>query len=796
MAKGQMVLTVTLMITSLLLFVSSFVWMIRNKKAPEKYNKAGVSTALAFSGFLLLSIWLLRFAIGYFAIAVSNGGTAQLTTLEEIVNSLFRTLRTFSMEEEYADYIISIKALIAEIVPNTHWSFSLIHIVAIVYASVLNLIAPIIGGAIILEILASIFPKIGLRWSYFFIKRPKYFFSELNPASLSLAKSIYNKEKSEKPILIFTDTYVDDEKEKEYELLIEAKKYGAICIRDDLVHVKKSKYGKRSYFLMDENEFGNLQTLMGLTKDHNVKYIRDACIYLFVQSDAYVQVEKQINKEFEKEEKKKLFKGGEKPTIVPVNGYRNLVQNLFVDIPLYEPLINKNDNTRLNVTILGNGDIGTEAFLNAYWFGQMMISHDDNGKRSMSECEMTINVVSKDSEEVFWSKIDYVNPEIKGTVEVLGNCIGSSKNELLCYDRKGHKNNPYCRVRYVQADVKVGGFWNSASEKTQQLLDSDYFVVALGNDADNISIADKLRRAIGQKHIEGFGKADNTVIAYAVFNSEIAAKLNGDNYHQTKSSGQSDIYMYAFGSLDSVYSCDNIYMSRYKLLAETIGASYNQSHIQKRLQADNDGRKNSSNDNYSYWANLARAMHIKYKAFSLGLIDESVFDYPSDKFDAYKSYIIKQCVKYIRIASAESPKEFDDEMLTVYMDAQLKKHRLAWLEHRRWNAFTRTMGYQHTSAEKLFNIKNSQKDMELKLHSCLVEARLPHLVEGDTYMFADFTEKRLDDLDRLDCVSYERKKHNPYETVDYKEYDYYKHDVHGYSDASEVDQLLKFIEIS
>ena len=101
----------------------------------------------------------------------------------------------------------------------------------------------------------------------------------------------------------------------------------------------------------------------------------------------------------------------------------------------------------------------------------MMISLDDNGNKSMSECEMTINVVSKDSEEVFWSKIDYVNPEIKGTIEVLGKCIDSNENELLCYDSVGHKNNPYCRVRYVQADVKVGGFWSSASDKTQQLLD-------------------------------------------------------------------------------------------------------------------------------------------------------------------------------------------------------------------------------------------------------------------------------------------------------------------------------------
>ena len=739
MAKGQMILTIILMIMSLFLFASSIVWMIskaiRNKKAPEKYNKAGVSTALVFSGFVLLSIWLLRFAVGYFAIVVSKDGTMHLTPLEEFANSLFKALRTFSMEEEYAEYIMSIKALIVEVVPNTHWSFSIIKTVAIVYASVLNLIAPVVGGAIILEILASVFPKMGLRWSYFFIKRPKYFFSELNPASLSLAKSIYNKEKSEKPILIFTDTYVDNEKEKEYELLLEARKYGAICIRDDLAHVRKAKYGKRAYFLMEENEFGNLQTLMGLTEDHNVKYIRDAYIYLFVQSDAYVQVEKQINEEFKEEKKKELLKGSEKPTIVPVNGYRNLVQNLFVEIPLYEPLINKKDNTKLNVTILGNGIIGTEAFLNAYWFGQMMISRDDNGKKSMSECEMTINVVSKDSEEVFWSKIDYVNPEIKGTVEVLGNCIDSNENELLCYDSAGHKNNPYCRVRYIQADVKVGGFWDSDSEEMQQLLDSDYFIVALGNDADNISVGDKLRLLIGKKHLTDADEiVGQVIIAYAVFNSDLVKTLNNQRHYQCRSKGRNDIYMYAFGGLENVYSYDNIYMSKYKLLAEGTGAAYDKSQMHQKHIDDHIKRSKNDNKNYSHWADLARAMHIKYKVFSLGLVDKSVFDYSTTQL--HGTDIEDKCKLYQQVVLNQSKEELSDDLKLIYDDIHLKQHLLAWLEHRRWTAFTRTMGYQY-SGEFKKNLQlngENHKNMELKLHPCLIEAKKPVLYSDNNYI--------------------------------------------------------------
>ncbi len=803
MKKEQTFLIIGALILSILFFIISIVWTViklrRNKKSLDN-NKSGMSFALVFSLFILISIWLLRFAVGYFSIVTSKCGKEQLTLLEELMNSFFKALRTFGIEEEYYDYVISIKAMIKGIIPNSHWSFFTIQVATIVYATVLNLIAPIIGGTIILEILAKIFPKIGLRISYFFIRRPKYFFSELNPASLSLAKSIYNKEKTKKPILIFTDTYVDDENEKEYELLLEAKKYGAICIRDDLAHVSKTKRGKRSYFLIDENEFGNLQTLMGLTENRNIKYISgDAYIYLFVQSDAYVQVEKQINEEFKKEEKTKLLKNKKMPTIIPINGYRNLVQNLFVDIPLYEPLINKKeDQTKLNVTILGNGIIGTEAFLNAYWFGQMMISGEENGEKTMTECEMTINVVSKDSETDFWSKIDYINPEIKDTVQVLDSSVGSGNKELLCYDDKGNKNNPYCLVRYIKADVKVGCFGNS---DLNQLLDSDYFIVALGNDADNISVANKLCRTIGKKHMDSSSDAENTVIAYAVFNSSIAEKLNGKNHHKIRNN---NIYMHAFGSLDSVYSCDNVDMSRYKLLAEVIGVSYDKSQINKRLKDDNDNRKDDENNNYNYWSNMARAMHIKYKVFSLGLIKKSIFDFNSDKAKANK-YINDKCKKYIQMALSGTSKKSKDK---VFEDAQQKKHVLAWLEHRRWNAFTRTMGYQHINAKNVFDVKNRQKDMELKLHSCLVEARCPQLKKDDTYIYAEFMKNGLVDvntmcksfetkqLDRLDQVSSERKKRNPTELVeDFKTNDYFRYEFFSYLSNNDIDQLLNQIEI-
>ncbi len=720
MTIKEWILVAGLMIASVLVFVGAVIWLsAKMRLSPDKYTRIGVSTALLFSVWVMVAIWLLRFAVGFFSLSAAAGDSRQLTVSEEIANSLFGALRSFSMEEEYEEYIMGVKTLLGVLLPGNHWCIRILQLAVVAFASLLHFLAPVLGGAIVLEILASVFPKFKLSCMYASRKRPKYYFSELNAASLALAKSIYYDDKDNKPVLIFTDTYVSDEKEKEYELLLEARKYGAICLRDDLAHVKKTKHGKCAYFLMDENELGNFQTLMELAEPYNLCFMAGATVYLFVQGDAYVQVEKQFNQKLEAKEA--LLKGGELPTIVPVRAYRNLVHNLFGEVPLYEPLIHKKDKTKLGVTILGNGTIGAEAFLSTYWFGQMLISHNE---KEMSECELTVNVVSKDGAEAFWSKLDHINPEIKQTVAILGDNEPVQESKLLFCDAR-HSNNPYCRVRFVEADVMDGDFWDGASQAAEELLASDYFIVALGSDGDNVTVADKLRCIIGKKHLE---EADDTcgnaVIAYSVFDSQLAAALNGRKHYQCRAKGKTDIYMYAFGSLSQVYSCSNVYMSKAELLAKGTGEAYDKARMRQMHIVENRNRKKSENKNYNHWADMARAMHIQYKAFSLGLMQESVFDYKEDDRGAHSNYLKKQCELYKRLALADPQKGIAADIRREYDALQQKQHLLAWLEHRRWLAFTRTMGYRYTGAfERNLALAGNHKNMELKLHPCLVEAR-------------------------------------------------------------------------
>lgn len=737
MEEYKVKITILLIASVVMFFAPMVTWFVRRLirwKSSKACNRSTIGRMFIFSVCLFISLFCLRYAMGYYTIISANAEANNLTWWEEIFSSILKALHTFSIDEKYAEYITSGKEMIATVFGNN----AAYKTVYGLYDSLLCLIAPIAGGVFIFEILASVFPKIMLWTTGIFFWKERCYFSELNSASLALAKSICEDVGFfEKPIIVFTDAYVDKAEEKEYELLLEAKRHGAICVRDDLAHVRKRKRGKRTYYLVDVNEFGNLQTLMDLTKEENIKFIKNSKIYLFVESDAYVQIEKKVNKIFDEHKKKSMC--DQKPTISPINVYRNLVQNLFVDVPLYEPLIG-NNKTKLNVTILGNGIIGTEAFLNAYWFGQMLIGGTKDGKATLDECDMTINIASKDTSEVFWSKIDYINPEIKRSIEVINeNGSGGFDKKLLCFDNTNTPNSPYCKVRYVQSDVEEGYFWDETNQDAQNLLRSDYFIVALGDDVSNISVAEKIRRYVGKKHLEGEEDAtDNTVIAYAVFDSKLAEKLNSKKDYQCRVKGKTDIFMHAFGNMDQVYSDNNVNMSKFQLLAKGIGKIYDKMCIQDAHIKENKKRATNEDRNYTYWADCARAMHVEYKAFSMGLINKSVFD-----GDVDVKYTENQCKLYKKLSKGKwSEADYTANGITKEEVAS-KKEVLAWLEHRRWNAFTRIMGYQHTSEFKKNLALNgtNHKNMELKLHPCLVEAKKPSFGSEEIYMSSIFDDK-------------------------------------------------------
>lgn len=714
---------------------------------------------------LLCSIWCLRFAVDFYAVLSDQ---TVLSWPEEVFNSLIHALQTFSMDEDYTSYIENGKNMLYSLLGgDSGWQTAYG-----IYASVLNVIAPVVGGAIILEILSSISPKLKLRLYYLLRKREKYYFSELNDASLALAKSIHNNmsSKSHKPVIIFTDAYVDEENESSSEMLLEARSIGAICVRDDLCHIVKSKHGLRTFFLIDKNSTGNLETLINLSNHRNNNFLKKAEIYLFINDDAYMQVERQVRNKLGEDYH---FEKEELPTLIPIQNYRNLISNLLVKIPLYEPLIHKKKNSDgtmdLVVSILGLGPASIEMFLSTYWFGQIL------------NCNLIINIISKESEEEFWNQIDYINPEIRHTT--------ISNDPILRINRKGDFASPYCRIHYTQCEVKSSVLIHQLSVDSENnfLLKTDYFFIAPGTDEENLSVANTLRKYIGQYHI-ALPEAKRTVIAYVIYNSELANNLNQTKKFSYTKNG-TDIFMCAVGGIQEMYSVRNVFMTQYRQSAQKIHQSYlavqtqeqeeieDQAYLSSKESRDNRAVANEKRikDDYKYWANISRAMHIKYKMFSMGLLHTSLFEVESEFDEQYRNSILQAYKTYENIAKGEIDFKNEND-LEKHMTLM---HKMAWLEHRRWNAFTRVKGFQHTDNYDSYAVPGqfgSYKQMELKLHPCLVEcdqkgirAKMNQDCSVDRSTVFDCDNR--DDFDLLDDLSYDLhdKDYNDY---NFKEYDY------------------------
>ncbi len=714
---NEHILIIALLILSVL-FLVPIVISFFLKVFAKGEARTGINRVLVVLVCLIASVWCLRYAVGYYSALSPSEDNPSLTEWEEIGNSFAHALQTFSMDEDYEKYIKDGKAMLRDIFGSETGIEKFYGI----YASILNLVAPVAGGAIIFEVISGIFPKLKLLAYCLAIWKDKYYFSELNVASLSVLKSIRSEKYRFlcKPTVVFTDAYVDSDNENSSEMILIAKSYGAICLRDDIVHVSKNRFGKRKFFLIDESEINNLKTLTQLVNGKDVNYLLPAEIYLFCESEAYSQIENQVQEKLKIafENKKSFFCSGKvdrKPIIVPIQRYRNMISNLLCDLPLYEPIAHrvKNDSvTELNISVLGTGAIGTEMLLSSYWFCQML------------NVKTNITVVSKESEGEFWNKIDTVNPEIRKSVSA-GDPI------LECYNGKSTCSEPYCKVNYIPCDVYSSEFVGMMNnERGASVSNSDYILVSLGSDEKNITVADSLRKLIGNHHM--VTKTDRkTIITYVVYDSDLANTLNQKKRHYFISKEEPDLFMQAIGNLDELYNIRGLLMvdhlAQAKICYQSAESHAKLSLSEQAIMVDarrtsevsgskSEGKPAEYKSDYIYWARLARAMHKKYKAFSVGLVEKSVFCYSDSDFSEYRTEqteLLKRYRDYV-VAKRRLSKNSDSEMELL--------HKLSWLEHRRWCAFTRTMGFRGCDCFETYNhLTGRHQNWELKLHPTLVE---------------------------------------------------------------------------
>ena len=776
---------------SLICFISMLFLMMFSlirRRISKKANPTRFRKSYIWSIMLFISVYL----IILFAES-QNQNTAinsLLGKLDTGMESLLLSFQAFTLNIQYSDLIAEIKQTLT---PESSQFL-------IVYVYILLVCAPITGGFVLFEILVGIFPRFRYSLSKLFILNYKtiIYFSELNEKSIAFSKSIlenkipsknaiwaFIKTSFNKPILVFTDAYSDKTREEENEIFLTARSLGAICLKDDILHIRLRKRGEKQIFLIDSEEENNLQTLAKLTDGQYFKKLKNTEIFLFSEQDVSffteqtvedrlmnlikVKYKRKIDKKREKIAVEERKKAKNKPiseakiqkninrnvtyyinqTFMPdihlFSGKKNILMNLLLDKPLFEPLIRESKSGELNVTLVGAGGLGTEAFLNVYWMGQIL-----NRK-------LSINVISKEEEKSFKTKINFINPEILKTSE--------KDNDLLrIYEGREGFAEPYFSFNYTKTDVTdddegIGtGILGEADKKSdidEILLKSDYIIVTLGSDDENIIIAERIKRLIKNAVINGKVKSGDVIIAYAVYSSDLCDCLN-------EQSLDGNIYMYAFGSIKKIYSPQNVYMESIKNRIDDIHNTYAR-RTREVIAESREKLKKKDRSEYEYRSSIARALHIEYKVFSAGMISESVFDGKSDEqLRRSRENDLNEYKSKINCTGKEATKEIED-----------LRNELAWLEHRRWNAFMRVGGFTAPLDFKVYmDEAGSYKYIKLKLHPCIVECSKNGII--DDLLDRDNTNG----LDLLDKASVEIKNSgiNKPDDVNYKIYDYPEYD--------------------
>ncbi len=718
-------------------------WRRKINKQNMRFNK----NLLWISVLLLASVWCVRFAVGYYGILQAAPEEQSLTWAEELLNSFVHALQTFSMDEDYTAYILDGKSMMEALTaPGSAWVSAYGK-----YASLLNFFAPIAGGAIVFDILTGFFPRIRLWACSLAFWRKKYYFSELNEGSLSLAKSLREEEHRLfcQPLLVFTDVYSDDENETSSELLANAKALGAICLNDDITTMKTRFVRQKVYFLIDEQEISNIKTLAELADKKHSKALRKTEIYIFYQDDSYVLTERhiylQLRKLFResleqqtksvfgqfcrkkkyleaqnasKEESKPISDADvydalldeTAPAVIRVRYYQNLICNLLEEIPLYTPILSQPDVQTLNLAVIGNGSIGSEMIRNAYWCGQLLHQR------------LSMNVVALDSEQEAVQKINAINPDI------LDSCV-PRHSMLAVYPEVSAEeqvyNPPYCVFRYSQADVLLQSpesiecvsVTDTDAEQSLRLVDADYFLVSLGSDEANIQTAEELYRSIASRQL-CTGDSKQVVIAYVVYDPQLCRAVNDfAKESRSKTKHTPNIRMRAISGLDEVYSYENLFMrgqnekahavdARYQRLAHREGLAESETRSEeskgKRLShreliAESEARSEKA---YNYQSSLANSIHEKYKLFST-----YVYHKTAGTTNADWNTWLSEHGDYLCDASETELRQW-----------------LGWLEHRRWNAYMRSIGFRRSCVAA--QMQGDNKFM-LKRHSCLVECQMP-----------------------------------------------------------------------
>ncbi len=411
--------------------------------------------------------------------------------------------------------------------------------------SILFILAPVLTFGFVLTFFKNV-------WSYLrymlHLNSNVVIFSELNEKSLALLQSM-SQNRTENRFFIFTDVF-DREEERNFELVEKAKELGAVCFKKDISALKilrPFKKYKLHFFAIGEDQTENVSQSLRLFQ--RFKDRENTYLYVFsTQMEAEMLLSSAFNQNGE-DLKIKVRRINEVQSLILRNLYEKGFENLF------QSAIDHPDGVkRINAVVVGMGQHGTEMTKALSWFCQM------DG--------YLVEINSFDLENLAEDRFVAECPELmkfSGKLDIEGEAR-------------------YTIHIHSGVDTTGASFYNTV----ENLPQTTYVFIALGNDEKNIATAVKLRaifERLGQK----------PVIQALVYNSDKKEALAGITNFKGQEYGIDFI-----GDMNSSYSEDVI-----------LGSDVEEEAKKRHMVWGSESE--FWQYNYNYKSSIASAIHKKMK---------------------------------------------------------------------------------------------------------------------------------------------------------------------------------------
>lgn len=396
--------------------------------------------------------------------------------------TIISTFQAFTYDLPYDTVTETLASAISH---NSCWKY---------HIAILLILAPLVGGATIITIIASLFPELKSSLSFWFwkiLKKNIFVFSALNEQSVSLASDI-EKNNPSKPLIVFGNCKLDSS-DSEYEsLLSRADSKGYLCLKRDLSTIKFWKKHCVKYYFVSSDDMANLD---------NAAYMADQGLDCWDNCQETTEMNVFSQSDIAKNILEEIIHHNEKPKDIRIVPYiTNTIYYLFLRHPLF---LCNHPTGELTVSIIGDNDWAIEFFKTILWYGQI------------PGINLNINCFVS-NRDLYEDKLYYLIPELEQ------------------FQIKNDKGVPYCNwnvlnytPKEVLADTKTN-VWIVCSNLEQESIDTAFF------------ICQNVRRPV-----EVFYQVRSDNISNAMQYSNRTALLYACNMH-------------SFGAISEQYSRNNI----------------------------------------------------------------------------------------------------------------------------------------------------------------------------------------------------------------------------------------------